>query len=386
MEETPANSALPDKLGPIRQEIDEIDRKLLHLLNRRAALSRDVGKIKADDMDSVFKPRREQELLDKLSRLNPGELPDEHMRAIWREILSSSRALQRKQRIAYLGPKGTFSYFAGLEYMGSSSHFEPCRDIAGIFEKVSGKSCELGLVPLENSLQGTVGVSVDLFLKHDVAIVAELYSRISHALMGKGGSLDAIRKVYSHPQPLAQCGEWLRANLPHAELIPVSSTAAAAQKAATEKDAAALGNANLSGLYSLPILANQVEDNKNNWTRFVVIAKQENNSRKKRIGKGDNKTSAIFTIPDKPGSLARVLDLMGRNGLNMRKLESRPMAGQPWHYVFFVDIENNLSTPEYSNALEQIGQSCLSFRILGSYPQGPRLERHGELNSGEKGE
>lgn len=386
MEETPFNDDLPVKLGVIRREIDKIDRDLLLLLNKRAALSRQVGQIKARESESVFKPRREMELLEKLASLNPGELPEEHMKSIWREILSSSRALQQAQRIAYLGPRGTFSYFAALEYMGSSAHLEACRDIAEIFEKVSAKSCDLGIVPLENSLQGTVGVSVDLFLKNDVAIVAELYSRISHALLGGAESLAEIKKVYSHPQPLAQCGEWLRANLPHAELIPVSSTAAAAQKARSEKDAAALGNANLSSMYELRILANQVEDNKNNWTRFVVISRRGNNSSRKKIHKSDNKTSAIFTIPDKPGSLARVLDLMGKNGLNMRKLESRPMSGQPWHYVFFVDIENNLNHPEYANALEQIGQSCLSFRILGSYPQGPRLDHHVEINSEEKGE
>ncbi|MBO6170901.1 MAG: chorismate mutase, partial [Desulfovibrio sp.] len=225
-----APSGPAERLAAIRREIDATDTELLGILNRRAALSLEVGRIKAGEPGIIFKPLREKEVLDNLVARNPGPLPEGHLRAVWREILSSSRALQRPQNVAYLGPEGTFSYFAGVEYLGHAAHFRPCSDIARVFEEVAGGQCELGVVPLEKSLQGTVGVSFDLFLRHDVYIQAELFSRISHCLLSNAPSLAHVRTVYSHPQPLAQCGGWLRTHLPGAALIPVESTAAAARR------------------------------------------------------------------------------------------------------------------------------------------------------------
>lgn len=376
--QSPAEQRLKD----IRGEIDAVDHELLHLFNRRAALSREVGQIKAHEKGIIFKPLRERDLLDKLAADNPGTLPDEHLRAIWREILSSSRALQRPQNIAYLGPEGTFSYFAGLEYLGHSATFHPCRDIAQIFEKVTDGECELGVVPLENSLQGTVGVSFDLFLKYDVMIEAELYSRISHCLLSNAPSMASIEKVYSHPQPLAQCGGWLRAHLPNAALIPVESTAAAAERAAGEELAAAIGNCKLSQMLGLGILARGIEDEQGNWTRFVIISPSgagvsQNAMLRPSPGdqRGADKTSLLFTLPDKPGSLAVVLDLLAGNGVNMRKLESRPLRGQPWRYVFFADVESDLNDPRHTDLLRKLAENCTSFRILGCYPTGPQLDR-----------
>ena len=215
-------SDAPQRLTAIRGEIDSVDQELLALFNRRAALSLEVGRIKAGDPGIVFKPLREREVLDGLARKNDGPLPEEHLRAIWREIFSSSRALQRPQNVAYLGPEGTFSYFAGVEYLGHAASFHPCNDLPQVFADVHSGRCELGVVPLENSLQGTVGVSFDLFLKYDVHIQAELFSPISHCLLSHAASLAEITTVYSHPQPLAQCGGWLRSHLPQAGLIPWS--------------------------------------------------------------------------------------------------------------------------------------------------------------------
>lgn len=362
-----------ERLKEIRREIDQVDREVLRLLNARAALSREVGRIKAENTDIIFKPLREKELLENLTRHNPGALPDEHLAYIWREILSSSRALQRPQNVAYLGPEGTFSYFAGLEYLGRAAKFHPCRDIGEIFEAVSQGRCELGVVPLENSLQGTVGVSFDLFLKHPVVIEAELYSRISHCLLSHAGSLAAVSKVYSHPQPLAQCGGWLRAHLPNAALIPVESTAAAARMASGEGSAAAIGNCRLASMLGLEILARGIEDEQGNWTRFVIIAAQKDNAGTPATP-GD-KTSLLFTIADRPGSLSDVLDLLAGNNVNMRKLESRPLTGQPWRYVFFCDVESDLRTEEHAPLVRQLANACNSFRILGSYPAGPQLDR-----------
>lgn len=368
------------RLKEIRREIDTVDNDLLRLFNRRAALSKEVGEIKARDRGIIFKPLRERDLLDKLAQANPGPLPEKHLRSIWREILSSSRALQRPQNVAYLGPEGTFSYFAGLEYLGHSAQFHPCRDIAQIFEEVTNGHCELGVVPLENSLQGTVGVSFDLFLKHDVAIEAELYSRISHCLLSNAPSLAAIDKIYSHPQPLAQCGSWLRSHLPDAALIPVESTAAAARRAVGEENAAALGNGKLAPLLGLEILGRAVEDEPGNWTRFVIIAPAATGDAHipQASGpdkKGADKTSLLFTLPDKPGSLSVVLDLLARKGVNMRKLESRPLRGQPWRYVFFADVESDLNNPKHGDLLRELAQACTTFRILGCYPTGPQLDR-----------
>lgn len=375
----PEAAAGKDRLREIRGEIDDVDRNLLRLFNQRAALSREVGEIKRNNDAIIFKPLRERDLLDKLAAANPGPLPEEHLRSIWREILSSSRALQRQQNVAYLGPEGTFSYFAGLEYLGRSAKFHPCKDIPQIFEEVVNGHCELGVVPFENSLNGTVGISFDLFLRHNVKIEAELYSRVSHALLSSVSNLAAIEKVYSHPQPLAQCGIWLRTHLPNAVLIPVESTAAAAQRASREPGAAAVGNMQLGPMYGLENLARAIEDERGNWTRFVIITPEKGNYVQPRHTpgghRGADKTSLLFTLPDKPGSLAVVLELLGQSRVNMRKLESRPLRGQPWRYVFFADVESNLNAPEHAGLLEKLGQSCTSFRILGCYPMGPQLDR-----------
>lgn len=369
------------RLAEIRNEIDSVDSQLLQLLNARAALSQEVGRIKATQAGLVFQPLRERTLLDKLTESNPGNLPNEHLVAIWREILSSSRALQRPQNVAYLGPEGTFSYFAGVEYLGRSARFHPCRDLAQIFEEVAQGGCELGVVPLENSLQGTVGASFDLFFKYPVLIEAELYSRISHYLLSHAPGLAAIRKVYSHPQPLAQCGGWLRAHLPQAALVPVESTAAAARLAAEEGNTAAIGNCRLATMLGLEILARRIEDQQGNWTRFVIIsARQKEN----KAQPGADKTSLLFTVADRPGTLAEILDLFAKNEVNLRKLESRPLTGQPWRYVFFCDVESDLSNPKHEKLLQKMAEVCNSFRILGCYPQGPQLDRITADNETEK--
>lgn len=378
-----APSGPAERLAAIRREIDATDTELLGILNRRAALSLEVGRIKAGEPGIIFKPLREKEVLDNLVARNPGPLPEDHLRAVWREILSSSRALQRPQNVAYLGPEGTFSYFAGVEYLGHAAHFRPCSDIARVFEEVAGGQCELGVVPLENSLQGTVGVSFDLFLRHDVYIQAELFSRISHCLLSNAPSLAHVRTVYSHPQPLAQCGGWLRTHLPGAALIPVESTAAAARRAAGQEDAAAIGHSRLADIAGLSVLARRIEDEPGNWTRFVIIG--PGNSRSARAAgpqpgprpghTGADKTSLLFTTADRAGALSRVLDLLADNGVNMRKLESRPMRGQCWKYVFFADVESDLEDAGYEPLMEELREACTSFRILGSYPTGPQLDR-----------
>lgn len=352
----------------LRQEIDSIDKQLLDLLNRRANCSLEVGRTKDQAGDLIFKPFREKEVMSRLEGLSKGPLPEDHLRSIYREIFSSSRRLQRPQRVAYLGPEGTFSYFAGVEFLGHSVDFIPKAGFPEIFEAVSSKDVELGIVPLENSLHGTVGQSLDLFIRHEVYILSELFCKISHNILSLAPRLADIETVYSHPQPLAQCERWLRNNLPRATLIPVESTAAAALRVKDNPKAAAIGHKSLAALFNLGVLARGIEDLPDNWTRFVVIGPAPATD-----GNRD-KTSLVFTLPDKPGALVNVLRVIAQSGINMKKLESRPLRGEKWKYVFFVDVECDLGQGEYAKALAQVEANCHTLRILGSYPAGPSLD------------
>jgi chorismate mutase/prephenate dehydratase len=360
-------------LGSVRREIDRVDEEIVALLNRRARISRRVGKIKAGADGAIFKPLREKALLDRLQGLNKGPMPDEHVKAIYREILSSSRALQRPQTVAYLGPEGTFSYFAGVEYLGRSVNYVAKPGLEKVFSGVMTGEAELGVIPLENSLQGTVGRSLDLLLDYEVHVQAEVFLRISHSLMSKAGSLAEVEEVFSHPQPLEQAGGWLRANLPAARITPVESTAAAARRVMDNPAAAAIGHVRLAEMFGLGVLATRIEDMPGNWTRFFVIGRELC-----QAGEND-KTSLLFTTPNKPGALAHILAIFAGAGVNMNKLESRPLRGEKWRYVFFADVETDLYRPDYRKVLAELRENCRIFRLLGSYPAGPQLDvRNGD--------
>ncbi|NCC25842.1 MAG: prephenate dehydratase, partial [Deltaproteobacteria bacterium] len=348
MNSTPEHSRSETSLDDIRQRIDRVDEALLALLDERAGLSRQVGAIKSDSRETVFKPFREKEVMGRLLACHRTHLPDDHLRHIYREILSSSRRLQRAQKVVYLGPEGTFSYFAGLEYLGHSQDFEPQRDLEEVFRAVSRGDAELGVIPLENSLQGSVGQSLDLFLRFDVFIQAEIYCRISHCLMSPETDLASVKVVHSHPQALAQCSAWLRNTLPQASLVPAESTAAAARLAGQIPGSAAIGHRRLAEMSGLNVLASQIEDLHDNWTRFLVIG-----SVPPREGNRD-KTSLVFTLPDTPGSLVAVLQLLAGEGINLKKLESRPLRSEKWKYVFFMDVECDLGRNSYTDLLKRL--------------------------------
>ncbi len=391
----------------LRQEIDGIDDAILALLNRRAACSIRIGAIKAKSGGAVFRPGREQMLMEKLLAANPGPLPEEHLRGIYREILSSSRALQRPLRVAYLGPEGTFSHMAGLEFFGEALHFTPMPHLSDIFQAVENHSVDLGIVPLENSLNGAVGQSIDLFAGHEVHISAEWFSRISHSLMSREKSLAAVKAVYSHAQALGQCSEWLRKNLPNARQVSLESTAAAAHKALAEDGAAAVGHGALAARLGLSVLAGGIEDSADNWTRFCSISsgpvrrdtasgsifcsghvpKEYIPAAKNLPSLSDDeqnpccvpghcdadKTSVLFSVADKPGSLAAVLQCLGASNVNMSKLESRPLRTERWKYVFFADLDCDLTGPDHAALVEKLRGICHSFRILGAYSKGRNI-------------
>lgn len=364
------------KMVEVRDKIDALDQELVGLLSKRAGLSLEVGRIKAGADESIFKPFREKEVLEKLEGYNPGPLPPEHLRSIYKEIFSSSRALQRPQKAAYLGPEGTFSYFAGVEFLGKSVEYLPMPDIRSVFVATAGRRVDLGIVPLENSLQGTVGQSLDYFLEFGVTIEAEIFCRISHSLLSNETDLSSIEKIYSHPQPLAQCGNWLRSRLPNAPVVPMESTAAAARKAAGEKGAAAVGHKGLGQMYGLNVLFTAIEDLPDNWTRFVVVGPADHAALKPQGAK--DKTSMLFTLPDRPGALAAVLNILAKEGINMKKLESRPLRGEKWKYVFFADVECDLNEEQYSRAMHTLSEATHTLRILGGYPSGPYLDVSGD--------
>jgi chorismate mutase/prephenate dehydratase len=295
-------------------------------------------------------------------------LPDRHLFAIYREIMSSSRRLQRPERVVYLGPEGTFSYFAGIEFMGHSAELSPKAHFEDIFRAVTDGQAELGIIPLENSLEGTVGQSVDLFFRYPAYIQAEMFMRISHCLMSRSSDLSAIKRVHSHSQPLGQCSDWLLANLPQAERVPAPSTATAARLAMDDEHSAVIGHIRLAEMFDLRVLNEHIEDLPDNWTRFLVISPRPSTETKR------DKSSILFTTPDRPGALAVILKLFADCGVNISKLESRPFREEKWKYVFFADLECDLTMDEYQPLLEELRSYCHTLRALGSYPAGPQLE------------
>lgn len=358
------------RLTEIRNEIDLIDKTILDLLNRRASCSLEAGKLKAEVGAPIYRPVREGILLEELANANAGPLPNAHLRAIFREILSSSRALQKPLKVAFLGPDGTFSHMAATGFFGSTMDFWAAPRFEDIFEAVEKRESEIGVVPLENSLHGTVVQNIDLFAKHDVHIQAEWFSRISHSVLARETSLAAIKTVYSHTQALGQCAEWLRMNLPAARIVSMDSTAAAAHKVLAEDGAAALGHHNLASRLGLCVLADNVEDISDNWTRFVAIGPAPVEKLSDADNAAVNKTSVLFTLPDKPGSLASVLQRFAEAGVNMNKLESRPLKSERWKYIFFCDVACDLTTERLAPLLHDLRGLCHSFRILGAYPTG----------------
>lgn len=358
----------PKSLSDLRDRIGALDAGLLALLNERAGCSLAIGEIKGSASDEVLRSGREKELLTGLLEQNPGPLPPEHLLSIYKEIISSSRALQQQQRVAFLGPEGTFSHVAGLEYLGHSAIFEPQSTFDGIFRAVEARSCDYGIVPLENSLQGGVGQALDLFLTHHVHIKAEFFCRIRHSLLSRASALSDIETVYSHPQPLAQCGKWLSKHLPDAQLVAVDSSATAARMVSDNPKSAAIAHIALSDKLRMSVLAEGLEDMPNNWTRFVLIGLVPADH------PGPDKSTLLFSVKDAPGSLSAVLNAFTAAGINLKKLESRPSSGKCWEYVFFIDLECDIEDPKYAGIFDELKKHCDLLRLLGSYPSGNYMD------------
>jgi chorismate mutase / prephenate dehydratase len=373
-------SIQPEPAGPkealdrIRQEIDALDQQLITLLNRRAAASVEVARIKRESGKagtSTYVPGREQDVLNNVLAANGGPLLEAHVRAIYSEILSSSRALQRPLRIAFLGPVGTFTYRAAESAakvrFGSFVEYLPGRTVAEVFAMTERGEADYGVVPVENSTEGSVGQTLDLFMDSNLRICSEILLWITHHLVGNG-PIEAVQRVYSHPQALAQCRHWLTTNLPKAETVESSSTAAAAKHAAEELGAAAIGTEEAAIQNGLRILARSIQDQANNCTRFLLLGQSTG------APSGHDKASILFSVRDRPGALFDVLSVFAKRGINLTRIESRPSRRQPWEYVFFVDLVGHPEDPPVSQALEEMHSACTMIKVLGAWPVEQRVE------------
>ena len=352
-------------LTPIRKQIDALDEQLLELLNRRADLVHEVGEIKRKNGGSIFAPEREEIVLRSLVDRNAkhgGKLPATAIRAIYREIMSASYALEKGLTIAYFGPAGTYTHEAARSKFGASVEYAAQPGIPDVFAVVARGSADFGVVPIENSSEGAVTHTLDEFMESDLKICAQILLRVEQNLLGKCPR-EEIQKIYSHPQSLGQCRQWLRANFPTAEIIAASSNTRAAQHAAEEPGTAAIAGKLAAELYGLHILEQSIQDSAFNTTRFLVIGPES------CPPTGNDKTSLMFAVQDKSGTLFAALKPFERLGISMSKIESRPSKRKAWEYFFFVDIEGHAQDARVVEALEELGKCCTLVKVLGSYPK-----------------
>jgi chorismate mutase/prephenate dehydratase len=350
-------------LKEIRKQIDELDTELLRLLNLRADLVHEVGLVKRQSGLSIFAPEREEALFQGLLKRSQGRLPASAIRAIYREIISASYALEKGLIISYLGPEATWSHQAARAKFGGSVRYAPQSNIGDVFDQVTRRLADYGVVPIENSVEGAVNHTLDVFMDSELKICAQILLPIENNLISKCPR-DAIRKIYSHPQVLGQCRKWLQNNARDLELIEVSSTTRAAEIAAREPDSAALAGKMAAEVYGLQILERSVQDSPNNTTRFLVI------SHTTCPATGDDKTSLMFCVHDRVGALYAALEPLNSLKLSMSKIESRPSKRKNWEYFFFVDIEGHCEDPLVQEALTQLEKHCTFVKVLGSYPSG----------------
>lgn len=350
-------------LSQLRTEIDAVDDAILDLLNRRAALAQSVGRVKAGEHRDFHVPSREREIYERLTARNPGPFPTEAVRGVFREIISASLSLEAPMRVAFLGPQATFSHLAALQQFGLSAELVPQKSIPAVFEEVEKGRALYGVVPVENSTEGVVSHTLDMFMESELRINAEVMLEVSHFLLSRTGRLEDIRKVYSHPQPLAQCRKWLAENLANVPQVDVASTTLAAQIVSEDYNAAAIASEFAATLYNLKVVKERIEDQVNNVTRFLVIAK-------KVADKGpSDKTSLMFSVKDEPGILYRMLEPFAKRGLNLSKIESRPMKTKAWEYIFFLDMVGHISDPDVETAVRELRECCQFVKVLGSYPR-----------------
>ena len=350
------------KLREIRGQIDQLDSRVLDLLNERVKKVLEIAKLKRKEGEAYYSPGRERVIIDRLIKQNKGPLPNDVVKEIIQIILRASLYLERRLKVAYFGPPATFTHLAALKNFGKQADLIPVRSIGGIFALVEKKEADYGVVPVENSTEGVVSHTLDMFLDSNLKICAEIILEVFHHLLGKG-KLKDVKKVYSHPQALAQCRMWLEENLPAAKICEAESTAKAAQLAAEEDGAAAIASEVAASLYGLGVLSAHIEDRPQNYTRFLVIGREYSER------SGRDKTSILFSIKDRVGALYDMLSPFRKYGINLTKIESRPTKRKAWEYVFFVDFVGHKDDEMVKKALSELEEECFFLKILGSYPK-----------------
>ncbi len=354
------------QLGELRVKIDAVDQQLLSLLNQRAQLAQAVGEVKKLDGSPVFRPDREAQVIDRVKNGNPGPVRNDSIAPIWREIMSACRALEGRQRVAFLGPIGTFSEQAALNYFGSSIDAVSCPSIDEVFRATSAQSADFGVVPIENSTEGVVARSLDLLLQSPLSIVGETSLMVTHNLLRKDLGREGIEVVAAHPQALAQCQGWLSQHLPHAERRAVSSNAEGARMAAQDACIAALASERAASQYGLHVVQAAVQDEAHNRTRFFIVRPQ--GVATPAAPTGHDCISLAVSVDNRPGAVHDLLVPLKRHGVSMSRLESRPARSGQWEYVFFIDLAGHPAQDNVAAALDELRAQCSFFKVLGSYP------------------
>lgn len=348
-------------LDDLRKNIDRVDSELIRLLNERTDYVLEVGKNKLENGTPIYSPARESEVYKKIEEISGGPLPADALKCIYREIMSASLSLEKHLKIAYLGPEASFTNLAALSKFGASVEYVPADNISDVFLEVDKGHADYGVIPIENSIEGAVRHSLDMFIDSEVKICNEIFFEIKHNLVSSSAKAN-IKKIYSHPQVFAQCRNWLKINMPKAELIEMASTTAAAKRASKEDGAAAIGSKLAGLMYNLDIIEESIEDSAHNVTRFLVIGKEISNP------SGNDKTSIVCSIKDKVGALFDILKPFSDNEINMTKIESRPSKLKAWDYYFFIDLEGHINDSVVSKTVKEIEEKVRFLKVLGSYP------------------
>ena len=353
-------------LQSLRERIDAADAELLTLLNRRAQLALEVGELKKREGSVVFRPEREAQVIDGLKARNSGPLKTDSIAPIWREIMSACRALETPTRVAYLGPAGTFSELAALGYFGSSLTRVPCASIDEVFRTTTAGAADFGVVPVENSTEGVVARSLDLFLHTPLFIIGETSLFVRHNLLRRSDSLEGISAVLAHPQALAQCHGWLANHLPNAERRPVASNAEGARLAGLDPTLAAIASERAASEYGLHVVAPAIQDDPHNRTRFAIVTHPQRHPAPQ--ASGHDCTSLVVSVSNRPGAVHDMLVPLKTHGVSMSRFESRPARSGQWEYYFYIDIEGHPAEPHVAAALAELRTVCAFFKVLGTYP------------------
>ena len=355
-----------DGLAGLRQQIDALDRQLLDMLNQRAHLAEQVGDIKRAEGSPFFRPDRVAQVLEKIQQLNPGPLKNNHVAAIWREIMSACLALEAPQRVAVLGPIGTFCEQAAIEYFGSAAELIYCNNFDEVFHATAAGTAQYGVVGVENSTEGAVARSLDLFLRTPVHVVGEVSLLVRHNLLRQSPTLQDIEVVLAHPQALGQCQNWLTQHLPNAERRAVSSNAEGARLAATNPAWAGLASERAASQYGLHVVAHAIQDEAYNRTRFAIVCLPQTLATPP--ASGHDCTSLVVSVANKPGAVHDLLVPLKQNGVSMTRFESRPAKSGQWEYFFYIDLDGHISQPHVAKALSELQNMCAFYKVIGSYP------------------